>query len=185
MSQTHIRTHVELIAKHEQAFLASRTRAEKISDAITRFAGSLPFATGHLIAFFVWVSWNTLSARPHRFDPPPFSLLGTIVGLEAILLASLILARQARMSRRAEERDHLMLQILLLSETEITTVLNLERQLARHFGLDKIANAREVQELSQPISIEKITETIRENLTGLEQPQSPEAEPSEDASLNP
>lgn len=179
MSQTHIQTHVELIAKHEQDFLASRTRAEKISDAITRFAGSLPFASGHLIAFLLWISWNTLSARPHRFDPPPFSLLGTIVGLEAILLASLILARQARMSRRAEERDHLMLQILLLSETEITTVLNLERQLARRFGLDQIANAREVRELSQPISIEKIAETIRKNLTDLEEPENPEAPPQD------
>src|SRR5581483_4684533 len=122
-------------------------RAEKISDGITRFAGSLPFATCHLVAFIAWILWNTLSAKSHRFDPPPFSLLGTIVGLEAILLASLILGRQSRMSRRAEERDHLMLQILLLTETEITTVLNLERQLARHFGLDQIANAREVQEL--------------------------------------
>lgn len=182
MSQTHINTHVELIAKHEQAFLASRTRAEKFSDGITRFAGSLPFAVCHLVVFGGWILWNTLSARPHRFDRPPFSLLGTIVGLEAILLASLILGRQTRMSRRAEERDHLMLQILLLSETEITTVLRLQRQLARHLGLDQIANAREVHELSQPISIERIAATIRENLTDMEQSENAEAASPEDSS---
>lgn len=39
---------------------------------------------------------------------------------EAILLASFILMPQTRMSHRAEQRDHLMLKILLLTEREIT-----------------------------------------------------------------
>lgn len=173
MSDSHIQSHVDLIARHEQQFLASRTRAEKISDAVTRFAGSLRFVAANLAGFALWILWNTLSARSHQFDPPPFSLLGTLVGIEAILLATLILARQSRMSRRAEERDHLMLQILLLSEREITAVLDLNRQFARRLGLDRIANAQEVQELSQPVSIEKLAETIREKLTDLEGPESP------------
>jgi len=42
------------------------------------------------------------------------------VALEAILLASFILMRQVRIWRRSEEREHLMLQILLLSEKELT-----------------------------------------------------------------
>jgi hypothetical protein len=33
--------------------------------------------------------------------------------------------RQSRMSRRAEERDHLMLQLLLLTEKELTAVLGM------------------------------------------------------------
>src|SRR6202040_2031757 len=60
---------------------------------------------------------------------PPFPLLGTLVALEAILLASIILMRQSRMSRRAEERDHLMLQVLLLTEKEITAVLGMNRKI--------------------------------------------------------
>lgn len=40
MSQSHIQEHVDLIAKHEQEFLAQRTSTEKIGDAIAAFAGS-------------------------------------------------------------------------------------------------------------------------------------------------
>jgi uncharacterized membrane protein len=84
---------------------------------IANFAGSLPFVGVHLLLFFTWIFWNTLSVTSaHHFDPEPFALLGTVVALEAILLASFILMRQARTSRRADERDHLMLQILLLTE---------------------------------------------------------------------
>jgi hypothetical protein len=40
-------------------------------------------------------------------------LLSAIVALEAILLQIFILMRQVRIGRRSEEREHLMLQILL------------------------------------------------------------------------
>ena len=38
-----VQEHVELIAKHEQDFLARRTRTERISDSVASFTGSLIF----------------------------------------------------------------------------------------------------------------------------------------------
>ena len=163
MPLTHIQEHVDLIARHEQEFLAQRTSTERLGDSIAAFAGSMPFVLCHLSFFVVWIAWNTAPRLPH-FDPAPFSLLGTFVALEAILLASFILMRQARMSRRAEERDHLMLQVLLLTEKEITAVLKMDRQIALEVGLDSVANAREVRELSQHTSIEDVAQTIRESV---------------------
>ena len=84
--------------------------------------------------------------------------------MEAILLASFILMRQARMSRRADERDHLMLQILILTEKEITAVLKMDRHIAVQVGAEKAANTAEVRELSQQTSIDEVAQTIRENL---------------------
>jgi uncharacterized membrane protein len=81
---------------------------------------------------------TTPNRHVHHFDPAPYSLLGTIVALEAILLASIILMRQSRMSRRADEREHLMLQILLLTEKEITAVLGMDRQIAGKIGLRQV-----------------------------------------------
>ena len=125
MSQSHVQEHIDLIAKHEQDFLIRRTPAERFGDSIAGFAGSLPFVCIHLAIFAGWMVFNSISlTHLHHFDPPPFSLLGTIVALEAILLASIILMRQSRMSRRAEERDHLMLQVLLLTEKEIADYLD-------------------------------------------------------------
>ena len=169
MSQMHVQDHVELIAKHEAEFLAQRTQAERLSDRVAEAVGSLPFVVAHLGVFAAWMLFNSLPGA-HHFDPRPFSLLSTIVGLEAILLASFILMRQARLARRSDERDHLMLQILLLSEKEITAVLGIDRKIAAHLGLEKAANTQEVRELSRETSIEDVAQTIKESLTESEAP---------------
>jgi uncharacterized membrane protein len=167
MPQTQIQEHVDLIARHEQEFLAQRTRAERIGDSIASLVGSLVFVAFNLAVFFGWVAWN-LAPRVRHFDPPPFSLLGTVLALEAILTASFILMRQARTSRRSDERDHLMLQVLLLSEKEITALLKINRQIANHLGLDRAANNPELRELSQHTSIDDVAQSIKENLPAAE-----------------
>ena len=163
MSQTHIQEHVDLIAKHEQEFLAQRTRAEIISDAIAEFVGSLKFVTAHLCIFATWIIFNLLPHTDH-FDPKPFGLLQTIVAMESILVASFILIRQSRLGRRSDERDHLMLQILLLTEKEITAVLGMDRHIASEMGLHKEANQPDVRELSKETSIEDVAQTIKDSL---------------------
>jgi len=163
MAQTHIQSHIELIAKHEQEFLAQRTQAERIADGIAEFVGSLTFVVAHLCIFALWIVFNMLPHMQH-FDPKPFSLLQTIVAMESILVASFILIRQSRLGRRSDERDHLMLQILILTEKEITAVLDLERHVATQLGLGRAANQPEVRELSQETSIEDVAQNIKESL---------------------
>jgi len=165
MSQNPIQEHIDLIAKHEQEFLAKRTASERFIDSIAAFAGSLTFVALHVVLFIGWTAANTFPIWHIRhFDPPPYSLLGTIVALEAILLASFILMRQSRMSRRGDERDHLMLQILLLTEREITAVLGMERQIAGRMGLEDVAKNKEIETLSQDTSIADVAQTIQESL---------------------
>ncbi len=72
--------------------------------------------------------------------------------------------RQSRMSRRADERDHLMLQILLLTEKEITTVLGVDRQIAGKVGLQQVAADKEIEQLSQHTSIDDVAQTIKDQL---------------------
>jgi uncharacterized membrane protein len=100
----------------------------------------------------------------NHFDPAPFPLLDMVFAFEAILVASFILMRQSRMSRRSEERDQLMLQVLLLSEREITAVLGMERQIAERMGLHKIAQDQEIHQLSQQTSIDEVAQIIQESL---------------------
>lgn len=163
MPQSHIQEHIELIAKHEEEFLAQRTRAERLSDNIAGFVGSLKFVGVHLGLFGFWITWNMMPDL-HHFDPAPFSLLQTVVAMESILVASFILMRQARLGRRADERDHLMLQMLILTEKEITAVLGMDRSIAKEIGLEKEANQPEIKELSQATSIDDVAKTIKETL---------------------
>jgi uncharacterized membrane protein len=165
MPHNHVQSHIDLIAQHEQEFLSQRRLSERIGDGIAVMAGSLSFVLAHLLLFAAWIALNTLPLpHVHPFDPPPFALFATIVGLEAILLASFLLMRQTRVSRRAEERDHLMLQLLLLTEKEVTAVLSLERQIAKRLGLEDAANRSEVRELSRETSIDEMAQTIKEAL---------------------
>lgn len=168
MSQHHIQEHTDLIAQHEQEFLARRTPTERIGDVMAGFAGSLTFVCIHLVAGAGWITLNTATIAniPH-FDPAPFSLLASCLAFEAILLASFILMRQSRVGRRAEEREHLMLQVLLLTEKEITAVLDLNRQIAKQVGLEQVANSTEIRELSQHTSIEDVAQTIKDTMPSI------------------
>ena len=129
MSLNQIQEHIELIAKHEMEFLAQRTPAERFADSVAEFIGSLQFVGFNLLGYATWISINTV-LPVHHFDPRPFALLQTCVAMEAIFVASFILIRQGRLGRRSDERDHLMLQILLLTEREVTAVLGMDRKIA-------------------------------------------------------
>lgn len=165
MSQSHIQEQIEQIARHEQEFLERRTTAERVIDSIATFIGSLPFVVAHLCLFAAWIVINLLPHARH-FDAKPFGLLQTCVAMEAILVASFILMRQARLGRRSDERDHMMLQILLLTEKELTALLGMDRQIASEMGLSKAANSSEVRDLSQETSIDDLQQTIKDNLPG-------------------
>jgi uncharacterized membrane protein len=167
----HVRDQIDTILKHEEEFLARRSPAERLGDTMASYIGSLRFVIIHLGWFAAWILFNSWPAGElesvglKHFDPIPFSFLGTIVGLEAILLVSFILMRQARLARRADERDHLMLQILLLTEKEITAVIRMDQQIAGKMGLAGIAKDSEIQQMSQQTSIDDVAQTIQENLT--------------------
>ncbi|MEP7066292.1 MAG: DUF1003 domain-containing protein [Gemmatimonadota bacterium] len=156
------------MAKHEHEFLANRSPIERLGDAIATFAGSLVFVFLHLLAFACWIGVNTVQIGhiPH-FDPAPFTLLGNLVTLEAILLSSFILMRQARLGRRSDERDQLMLQMLLLMERETTATLGMERQIAARVGLVSEANASDVTELAKDTPIDDVKRAIERGLPTL------------------
>src|ERR1700676_5608294 len=108
----HAEAHIDSIVKQEEEALERRSRSERLVDSVGVFAGSLQFVLLHLVLLIAWLLVNSgkiSGARP--FDPYPFSLLGVIVAVEAVILSSFILMRQNRMMRRGERRDHLNLQV--------------------------------------------------------------------------
>ncbi|WP_446742917.1 DUF1003 domain-containing protein [Silvibacterium acidisoli] len=162
-----IAEHVETIARQEQDFLSSRSPAERFADRVAAFAGRISFVVVHLSVFAIWVLWNQLpQTNPYHFDPFPYALFDTLVALEAILLASFILMRQTSLARRADEREHLMLQILLLTEKEVSAVVRMNHDIASHLGLRDISGDPEIQEMGQPTSIDQVAQTIQEKLSG-------------------
>ncbi len=121
----------------------------------------------HAAGFAAWLIINgSHLAGIRRFDPYPFPLLDLCVAIEAIFLASFIVMRQQRLARRSDERDHLILQILMLTEKEVTAALGMEREIARRLGLARLADEEEVEELSQQTSIEEVAEGLKDSVIG-------------------
>jgi uncharacterized membrane protein len=161
------KSHIDSIVRQEEEALRRRSHSERLADGVGGFAGSLSFVVIHLGLVIAWLLVNSgkiPSARP--FDPYPFSLLGAIVAVEAVILSSFILMRQNRMMRRGERRDHLNLQVDLLAEKEITKVLQMVRAICGHMGLQNIMEDKEIRELSQNTSIESLSKTLEDRLPG-------------------
>jgi uncharacterized membrane protein len=146
---------VDQIAKLEREQVHNRSLTERIAATITRAAGTATFALAHVAWFVGWIAVNAgLLRRVRPFDPFPFNLLTMIVSLEAIFLSIWILISQNHMSRQADRRAHLDLQVNLLAEQESTATLRLVRQLAAHLGLqvsesdDSLVDETDVEHLA-------------------------------------
>ena len=162
---SHVQEHIETIARHEEQFYAKLSKPDRLGDKIAWFAGSFLFVIIQLAVFLTWMIVNTSPVDPiPHFDPAPFPLLDTVVALEAILLASFILMRQSGLAKRAGERDHLVLQVLLLAERELSVVVKMNQQIAERVGIVGISNDLEIQEMARPTSIDKVAQTIQETL---------------------
>jgi uncharacterized membrane protein len=160
---SHLQEQIDLIARHEEEFLHRRTRSERVGDALGSSIGSLWFVGAHAAWLGVWIGLNLWPGTRH-FDPSPFPLLNSVLTIEAIFIASFILMRQGRQSRRSDERDHLILQMLILTEREITAVLNVERQIAARVGLTTVAADANLERLSQDTPIDELTQKLQEHL---------------------
>lgn len=160
----HLQEHIDLVARHEEDFVQRRTGSERVGDALGAVIGSLWFLVMHVCWISGWIVVN-LSRGMHHFDPSPFPMLNVVVAIEAIFLATFIVMRQGRQARRADERDHLILQMLILTERKMTAVLGIERQVAARLGLQNVTADENVKELSKDTPIDAITEKLQEHLT--------------------
>jgi uncharacterized membrane protein len=94
-----------------------------------------------------------------RFDPFPYPLLSSITSLEAVLLAAFVLMKQNRMSTVADRRDHLDLQVNLLTERETTRIIQMLDRLSGHLGLEQHRDA-DSHEMSQHVAVEHLIDEL-------------------------
>ena len=157
---------IAAIAKLEEEALNRRTRTERDSDAIVKFIGSVKFLVLHGILVSVWVilNLNLLPVKP--FDPFPFGILALIVASESVFLTICVLISQNRMARQAERRSHLDLQVGMLAEQELTTMLQMLQKLCQHAGVDVKSANLQVQGFSENTDVGKLASELEEKLPG-------------------
>jgi uncharacterized membrane protein len=158
------RKNVETIMALEEQAIHRRTSTEHAADVITKFAGSTPFLLFHLLWFAVWISANTgLLPGIKSFDPYPFSFLTLVVSLEAIFLSLLVLMAQNRMTKEADKRAHLDLQINMLAEQQNTLMLKLLQKVCERLEIDSESDEI-MREMAEETDVHQLAEELEEKL---------------------
>jgi uncharacterized membrane protein len=159
---------IELLAKIEKESLRKRTCAERVGDTITKHFGTMTVLVIHAIWFAIWIGLNQgwfLHIKP--FDPFPYGLLTMVVSLEAIFMSIVLLISQNRMTRQADNRARLNLQIDLLEEQEMTRVLKMLYRISEHLGVHEQAledEAHETERLMQKTDVRKMMEDLEKKV---------------------
>jgi len=90
----------------------------RIADAITDFAGSMPFVYVHVAGFAVWMIF---------LEPAPWPTLTLCVSLEAIFLSTFVLIgqnRQAAFQQAKADHDFNEQELELKTNTELTRAVH-------------------------------------------------------------
>ena len=100
------------VLAHQRARAADRQL--RVADAITAFAGSMPFVYVHVVGFVLWM---TLAERS------PWPRLTLVVSLEAIFLSTFVMIgqnRQAAFQQAKADHDFREQELELKANTELT-----------------------------------------------------------------
>lgn len=109
------------------------SRSQRIMERISRFIGQ-PVFLGIILLFVVfWILANCVARQfgIAEFDPPPFFWLQGIIGLGALLTATVVLSKQNRFAKLEEQRAHLDLKVNLLTEQKAAKLIDLLEELRR------------------------------------------------------
>jgi len=153
--ERYIRTIIHLRMKAA----SDRSREERAADSITAFSGRMLFVYLNIPFFAAWFLLNAGHFGLRPFDPFAYGLLTMIVSLEAIFLSTFVLISQNRMTDQAEHRADLDLHIDLLTEYELTRVIQMLDAIHHKLGIEEGQDA-ELVELERETDPEEVLAEI-------------------------
>jgi uncharacterized membrane protein len=151
---------IRTVAGLQEQAQQRRTMGQRLGDWITLHAARESSVVFHLVWFTTWAVVNTGHGLIAPFDPFPFTLLTTIVSLEAIFLTLFVLASENRLTADAERRGQLDLQVNLLAEQEMTMVLRMLREVCEHLDLRQTITSQTFLDLVKRTDVRQLAEQL-------------------------
>jgi Predicted membrane protein len=162
--ERNVRALVELAAEQERA----NSTADRIAMAISRFAGSMKFVYFHAVVFGLWAAADKgWLPGIHNFDPT-FIGLNTTATVEAIFLATFVLIAQNRLVAHGEIRNHLDVQVGLLTEHETTHILRLVVAMSHKMEIEQ-AHDPEIAQLVRNVEPQEMIDQIEVHTDAVEE----------------
>ena len=151
---------LEFYAREEQKISRSQRLLERISHLIGQ-----PVSFGFILLFVVlWMLANAVLRQfgMAEFDPAPFFWLQGIVGLGALLTATVVLIRQNRLAKLEEQRAHLDLKVTLLTEQKAAKLIDLVEELRRDLPNVRNRDDPEAAALQQSMNPDRVLAALDE-----------------------
>jgi uncharacterized membrane protein len=158
-----VAANIDAVVRAEEVALERRSWADRLSDSIANFAGTITFVGLHIVWLVLWGAINAgLIPFIPAFDPYPFGLLAMIVSIEGVLLSTFVLIKQNRMGYLSDRRAHLDLQVNLLAEREVTRLLRLTEAIAHRLGIEDVGDSGT---LAEETAVEQLVEELDRKLS--------------------
>ena len=173
-----LETVLDFYTREDQKISQSQRNLERISLIVGK-----PIYLGFILLFvLLWVIANILLRSLGRaaFDPMPFFWLQGLIGLGALLTTTIVLAKQNRFSRLAEQRAHLDLKVTLLTEQKAAKLINLLEELRRDLPNVENRHDPEAAALQQSMNPDLVLASLDEDIQADKRLQ-PTSDPKEDA----
>lgn len=130
-----IQQNIRKIIRVRRKAAREQSLQDRIANSMTYFSGSMAFFYVHIVWFCLWFVLNTGHLGITPFDPYPYGFLTMAVSLEAIFLATFVLISQNLFAKEAERLTDLGLHTNLLTEHELTRVLQMLRAIQNKIGI--------------------------------------------------
>ncbi len=151
---------LEFYTREEQKI----SRSQRILERVSLVIGQPAFLGFILLFVALWMLANAVMRHLSmiEFDPAPHIWLQGIVGLGALLTATVVLSRQNRLAGLAEQRAHLDLKVTLLTEQKAAKLIDLLEELRRDLPDVKNRHDPEAAVLQQAMNPELVLAALDE-----------------------
>jgi uncharacterized membrane protein len=152
------------------------SRSQRILERVSGFIGQPVFLGIILLVVALWMLANDALRQfgGIEFDPAPYFWLQGIVGLGALLTATVVLIKQNRLAQLEEQRAHLDLKVTLLTEQKAAKIIDMLEELRRDLPNVRNRHDPEAAALQRSINPDQV-------LAALDERGKPEAEAADNA----
>jgi uncharacterized membrane protein len=154
-----LRRNIQALQKRREQEEAAATREERIAAAITRFTGSMLSVYVHAAAYGLWIMCNLGWIPGVKPWDETLVVLAMVASVEAIFLSMFILISQNRMAAVSDRRAELDLQVSLLSEHEVTKLVEMVAAIANRLGVNC---SDDIEELKRNVAPEAVLDAIED-----------------------
>lgn len=143
---------------------AGSTSAQWRLDQLGRFMGQSSYLAGLLVLVIAWIAFNALAPAfgLRAIDRPPFQWLQGMLTLIAMLTSTTVLIAQNREARFEQQREHLELQINLLTEQKVTRLISLLEELRRDLPMVHDRHDPETARLQEAADTAQVISALKE-----------------------